>query len=71
MHTFEFHPVRAEKAREEFMTHGIGSFVTVYHQDVCQDGFAGKKDIADAVFLDLPAPWEAIKHAKEVLKVSI
>lgn len=45
----------------------IGSNVTVTHRDVCQDGF--KLDhVADAVFLDLPKPWEVIKSAKQALK---
>jgi tRNA (adenine57-N1/adenine58-N1)-methyltransferase len=34
---------------------------------VCQDGF-DLDNIADAVFLDLPAPWEAIPSAKTALK---
>lgn len=46
----------------------MASFVTVHHQDVCKGGFAQFSNIADAVFLDLPAPWEAVNSAKEVLK---
>ncbi len=65
--TFEFHPVRAEKAREEFETHGLSHIITVDHRDVCKNGF-DMENCADAVFLDLPAPWEAIEHAKRTLR---
>lgn len=36
------------------------------HQDVCKNGFR-VNDQADAVFLDLPAPWDALCHAKLAL----
>ncbi|KAE8742838.1 hypothetical protein FOCC_FOCC011576, partial [Frankliniella occidentalis] len=69
LYTFDFHEQRADVARNEFESHGIGDFVTVAHQDVCQNGFgsdvAGK---ADAVFLDLPHPWEAVPHAVIAMK---
>lgn len=69
LYTFDFHEQRADVARNEFESHGIGDFVTVAHQDVCQNGFgsdvAGK---ADAVFFDLPHPWEAVPHAVIAMK---
>lgn len=67
LHTFEFHPVRAELARAEFKEHGLEDIITVYHRDVCKTGF-DLDSVADAVFLDLPAPWEALEHAKTALK---
>ena len=69
LYTFDFHEVRAQKAREEFKQHGIGDLVTVQHRDVCQNGF-GFENIADAVFLDLPGPWDALPFAKLALKKS-
>ncbi|XP_021378014.1 tRNA (adenine(58)-N(1))-methyltransferase catalytic subunit TRMT61A-like [Mizuhopecten yessoensis] len=69
LHTFEFHQQRAEKAREEFWEHGLKEYVTVAHRDVCQDGF-DLENIADAVFLDLPRPWEAMSSAKTAMKVT-
>ncbi|XP_060551920.1 tRNA (adenine(58)-N(1))-methyltransferase catalytic subunit TRMT61A-like [Ruditapes philippinarum] len=68
LHTFEFHDQRAKVAEEEFTRHGISDNVTVTHRDVCQDGFQ-LDHIADAVFLDLPKPWEVIKSAKQALKL--
>lgn len=69
LYTFDFHEYRVSVVREEFETHGIGQFVTVEQRDVCQDGFGielnGK---ADAVFLDLPHPWEAVPHAVTSIK---
>ena len=41
--------------------------MTVRQKDACKDGFELDK-IADAVFLDLPHPWDAIPHAKKSLK---
>lgn len=57
--------------------------VTITHRDVCQDGFtikptdtsshtfaAGDGPLcldADVVFLDLPAPWDAIPHLDQVV----
>lgn len=68
LHTFEFHDQRAEIARNEFVQHDVSDLVTVTHRDVCQDGFQ-LDHIADAVFLDLPKPWEAIPSAKQAIKL--
>lgn len=67
LYTFDFHEERLKKAREEFDEHGIGKWVTAKHQDVICNGFE-LENIADAVFLDIPAPWDAIPHAKRALK---
>ncbi|XP_025052979.1 tRNA (adenine(58)-N(1))-methyltransferase catalytic subunit TRMT61A isoform X2 [Alligator sinensis] len=68
LYTVEFHQQRAEKAVEEFREHKVEHLVTVKNQDVCKNGF-GVSNVADAVFLDIPSPWEAIGHAKSALKV--
>ncbi|KAJ1662477.1 tRNA (adenine-N(1)-)-methyltransferase catalytic subunit trm61 [Coemansia sp. RSA 1813] len=65
--TFEYHEIRAATAMKEFEEHGISHIVTTEHRDVIANGF-GKSNIADAVFLDLPAPWEAIATAKDALR---
>jgi hypothetical protein len=39
LHTFEFHLQRSEAARKEFVEHGLSEYATVYHRDVCNDGF--------------------------------
>ncbi|KAK7509391.1 S-adenosyl-L-methionine-dependent methyltransferase [Phyllosticta citriasiana] len=66
VYSFEFHEQRAEKLREELKEHRIDPLVTVTHADVYEDGFNktldGAVPQADAVFLDLPAPWMAVKH---------
>ncbi|XP_042356311.1 LOW QUALITY PROTEIN: tRNA (adenine(58)-N(1))-methyltransferase catalytic subunit TRMT61A [Plectropomus leopardus] len=67
LHTVEFHQQRAEKVAEEFKEHRVDHLVTVRNQDVCKDGF-GVTGIADAVFLDIPSPWEAVRHSKAALK---
>ena len=79
LHTFEFHPQRAETARQELEQHTSPSMVTVHHRDVCgkaatpgDDSCKGGFDLpgqsVDAVFLDLPEPWLAIPHAAFILK---
>ncbi|KAN0065638.1 tRNA (adenine-N(1)-)-methyltransferase catalytic subunit trm61 [Thecaphora frezii] len=65
--SFEFHAGRAEKARAEFAAHGLDRVATLTHRNVCKDGF-GLSDAADAVFLDLPAPWEAVPFATTALR---
>jgi hypothetical protein len=45
----------------------MSDYVTVYNRDVCADGF-GLENVADAVFLDLPSPWNALASAKKALK---
>ena len=44
--------------------------MTASCRDVCTDGF-GLEDAADAVFLDLPHPWDAVPHAKRALRKSV
>ncbi|KAJ3855561.1 tRNA methyltransferase complex GCD14 subunit [Lentinula lateritia] len=65
--SYEFHETRANKARFEFQRHGSSDRVTLTHRNVCKDGFT-VTDTADALFLDLPAPWDAIEHAKKALR---
>lgn len=67
LHTVEFHQQRAEKVAEEFKEHRVDHLVTVRNQDVCKDGF-GVTGVADAVFLDIPSPWDAVGHAKVAMK---
>ncbi|OCH87724.1 tRNA methyltransferase complex GCD14 subunit [Obba rivulosa] len=65
--SYEFHEARANKAREEFVRHGMDNVVTLTHRNVCKDGFTVEGTV-DAVFLDLPAPWDAVEHAKKALR---
>lgn len=66
LYSFEFHQERAAKARDEFARHGM-TMVHLEHRNVCQQGFA-LCDAVDSVFLDLPAPWDAVPHAKIAMK---
>lgn len=69
--TFDFHESRVNTARDEFRSHGLESYVTIHHRDVCAEGFGPDLDgRADAVFLDLPHPWLAIPHAVKSLKMA-
>uniref|UniRef100_A0A336LJD7 tRNA (adenine(58)-N(1))-methyltransferase n=1 Tax=Culicoides sonorensis TaxID=179676 RepID=A0A336LJD7_CULSO len=71
LHTFDFHEVRSQQARDEFQNHELADFVTTYHRDVCELGFTDELNgKADAVFLDLPLPHMALPHAKKALKES-
>ena len=62
--SFEFHEVRHEKLQKELSEHGLDGLVEVTHRDVCEEGFLvdGKSPLAEAVFLDLPAPWIALRN---------
>lgn len=60
---FEFHDQRAEKLAMEIQEHGLNDVVSINHRDVYEEGFAIEDKVhADAIFLDLPAPWQALKH---------
>ena len=62
--SFEFHEQRHEKLQQEIAEHGLEGIVQITHRDVCEDGFLvdGSSPNAEAIFLDLPAPWVALRH---------
>lgn len=65
--SFEFHEQRVEKLKTEISDHGLDGIVEITHRDVCQDGFRSHSANAEglnanAIFLDLPAPWLALQH---------
>lgn len=62
--SFEFHEQRHEKLQKEIREHSLEGLVQITHRDVCRDGFLvdGESPAANAVFLDLPAPWLALPH---------
>ncbi|EPS34602.1 hypothetical protein PDE_09566 [Penicillium oxalicum 114-2] len=66
--SFEFHEQRATRVKEEITEHGLDGLVEVTHRDVYEGGFllgdpdTGRSPKASAIFLDLPAPWLALKH---------
>ena len=70
VHTFEFHTGRAAAAAAEFSSHGLAGVVTSHVRDVQADGFGAAFEgaSADAVFLDLPAPWAAVPSAAACLR---
>ena len=65
VYSFEYHEPRADQLKVEIKDHGLDPLVTVTHRDVYNGGF-GLDDAAgpdaDCIFLDLPAPWHALKH---------
>ncbi|KAF9584277.1 tRNA (adenine-N(1)-)-methyltransferase catalytic subunit trm61 [Lunasporangiospora selenospora] len=67
LYTFEYHEERAKAAKKEFEEHGVSDWITVQCRDVCKDGFNLENKV-DAVFLDLPAPWDAVLSAKKAFK---
>ncbi|KAG9072397.1 tRNA (adenine-N(1)-)-methyltransferase catalytic subunit trm61 [Linnemannia hyalina] len=67
LYSFEYHQERVNAAKKEFEEHGLSDLVTLRCRDVCKDGFDLENKV-DAVFLDLPAPWEAVASAKKAFK---
>ncbi|CAI7599148.1 unnamed protein product [Penicillium palitans] len=59
---------RRRLGKQELKDHGLDGIVEATHRDVYEDGFllgdpkTGKSPKANAIFLDLPAPWLALKH---------
>lgn len=70
VYSFEFHEQRAEAARKDLKALGLADVAKVYGGvDITKDGFIGiKNGEADAVFLDVPAPYLMGKELKRVLK---
>eukprot|EP01080_Neovahlkampfia_damariscottae_P009575 gene9575-1778_t len=70
--TFEFHKERHLEANVDFGVHKLTDYVTGTHRDVMNDGFVLENgnivEEIDAVFLDLPKPWDCIQHVNKVLK---
>lgn len=72
VYSFEFHNERYQKMKAELKSHGLSGedddndgLVTLTNRDVYGRGFLlddGTSPEADAVFLDLPAPWRALQH---------
>ncbi|KAK4203902.1 tRNA methyltransferase complex GCD14 subunit-domain-containing protein [Triangularia verruculosa] len=64
VYSFEFHEQRFHKMNKELKEHNLGGLVHLTHRDVYSGGFLidGKSPEAEAIFLDLPAPWEALHH---------
>ncbi|KAI9744147.1 MAG: tRNA (adenine-N(1)-)-methyltransferase catalytic subunit trm61 [Claussenomyces sp. TS43310] len=62
--SYEFHEQRHQKLVREIQDHGLEGVVEMTHRDVCEDGFLvhGRSPNAEAIFLDLPAPWLALPH---------
>lgn len=62
--SFEFHEPRFQKMRDEIKHHSLEGIVHITHRDVYKEGFLveGKSPDATSIFLDLPAPWEALHH---------
>ncbi|KAF2497207.1 tRNA methyltransferase complex GCD14 subunit, partial [Lophium mytilinum] len=66
VYSFEFHEPRAVQLTSEIAEHGLSSVVRVTNRDVYNEGFclpeSPSEPAADCIFLDLPAPWLALKH---------
>ncbi|KAJ2992937.1 hypothetical protein NUW58_g2000 [Xylaria curta] len=62
--SFEFNHDRFLKMREEVADHRLNGIVQVTHRDVYNDGFLvdGESPEAECIFLDVPAPWQALPH---------
>lgn len=62
LYTHDIEESRTKNVEQEFREHGLADVTTAVVQNVCTDGFF-VTNACDGVFLDVPAPWEAIPHA--------
>lgn len=65
VYSFEYHEPRVQTLQQELHDHGLQSIVQLTHRDVCGEGFSianTQNSDVTAIFLDLPAPWDALKH---------
>ncbi|CAJ0575504.1 unnamed protein product, partial [Mesorhabditis spiculigera] len=62
IYTHDIEESRIRKIEEEFRDHGLHTVITAMVQNVCEEGFF-VQNACDGVFLDVPAPWEAIPYA--------
>ncbi|KAI9669002.1 MAG: tRNA (adenine-N(1)-)-methyltransferase catalytic subunit trm61 [Caeruleum heppii] len=68
VYSYEFHEQRVDKLQTEISEHRLDDVVQITHRDVCRDGFllktpnGSRSPEADAIFLDVPAPWLALPH---------
>ncbi|KAI2643168.1 tRNA methyltransferase complex GCD14 subunit [Xylaria nigripes] len=62
--SFEFNHDRFLKMRQEVADHRLDGIVQVTHRNVYEDGFLvdSQSPEAECVFLDVPAPWQALPH---------
>jgi len=68
LNTFEFHEDRQKQAAADFEKYGVSGVVVSRHRDVCNEGFGENlRGVVHGVFLDLPAPWSAIRHVDDCL----
>ncbi len=67
LYTYEFNEMRQKKVDEDFEKNGFNKYVTSIHRDVLSNGFLIDEKVCastiDCVFLDLPKPELAVKHA--------
>lgn len=68
LYTFEVDEERFRLASSDFERHGLSSLIKITHRDVCAEGL-GLENVVDAVFLDLPRPWEVIESAASAMKI--
>ncbi|XGW23311.1 hypothetical protein V3C99_005498 [Haemonchus contortus] len=62
LYTHDIEESRTRNVEQEFREHGLADVTTAVVLNVCTDGFF-VTNACDGVFLDVPAPWEAIPHA--------
>ncbi|KAI1305730.1 S-adenosyl-L-methionine-dependent methyltransferase [Xylaria venustula] len=62
--SFEFNHDRYLKMQEEIQDHRLDGIVQVTNRDVYSDGFLvdDHSPEAECIFLDVPAPWQALPH---------
>lgn len=69
LYTHDIEESRTKKIELEFEAHGLADVTTAVVQNVCTEGFF-VSNACDGVFLDVPAPWEAIPHAANAISRS-
>ena len=72
VHTYEFNESRVQAAIKDFNLLGISNLIKIKQGDAAsEEGFVGSEGKADAMFLDLPKPWLAIKNCVAALRKDV